>query len=447
MKIAHLSDIHYCDPYLKEVDRCAGFALDQVAFRSKGERVDLIVLSGDLFDRRLEQNSPAMLAALKWVAQLADVAPVLILQGTFSHDAPRSLDVFRYVDGEFPIYVADRIEQVVYHGGTMTFTPSEDWRFEKIDAGAMVLFSCLPSVNKAAVAAAVGAEKAAESVGDYVAEVLKGWAPIHEQARAFGIPTVVVSHGTVNGCITEHGVPMAGLDHEYTTGSLFAAKADVVMLGHIHKHQAWGNDTQLIAYPGSLARLHFGEVDPKGFILWEVRPGEIGKFDLVETPAKRLIEIDYPGSPDMEDLAAKAAGAEWAHVRIRYAIDEEHRHSVDKEAIAAMFAAAEEVKIEARINPVQRQRSAGIVQAVSTGERLQKWCEYTESEAGPLLKRLGDLEDWEVERIVTDIVQPATEVRIPARDTELAELDDAMERGDPSAFRQTLATAESMDDF
>jgi exonuclease SbcD len=32
---------------------------------------------------------------------------------------------------------------------------------------------------------------------------------------------------------------MAGFDHEFTTGSLFAAGAQAVLLGHIHRHQLW----------------------------------------------------------------------------------------------------------------------------------------------------------------------------------------------------------------
>lgn len=443
-RIAHISDVHWCEKHRAEVSRVAAFALQQLIDNTP----DLIVLSGDLFDHRLEQNSPALLDAIEWVRGLADAAPVLILQGTLSHDAPRALDVFKYVDGEFPIHVADRIQQVVYHAGLMVFDSSDSWRFEKIDAGPLVLFSCLPSVNKGAVAAAVGAENAATAVGDYVLELLKGWAPTHEAARAMGIPTVVVSHGTVSGCVTEHGVPMAGLDHEYTTGSLFAAKADAVMLGHIHKHQVWGNDTQLIAYPGSLGRLHFGEVDPKGFLMWCVDPGGKSQFEFIETPAKRLIDIEYQGAPDMNDLAAKAANLAGAHVRIRYSIDEEHRGSVDKQAILAMFEGAAETKIEARINPVQRQRSAGIVNAVSAADRLRRWCEYTNSDAAPLLELLAAAEALDAEQIVKEATAtPAAEIIIPARDTELAELDYAMERGDPSAFRQALATADAMEDF
>lgn len=385
MHIVHLSDIHYCDKYLEEVDRCMNAAVEHMY---SAERPDLIVLSGDTFDHRLEQNSPALLAAIGRVHSLSGLAPVLILQGTLSHDAPHSIDVFRHIRGDFPIYVADRIEQIVLDRDGQLGRLVEG----KLLLGDQLLISCLPAVNKGHVAAAVGAENAAEAMGDQVAALLAGWAPSHEAARLAGIPSIVVSHGTVSGSLTEHGVPMAGLDHEFTVGSLFASRANAVMLGHIHQHQHWANDVTVVAYPGSLGRLHYGEHGVKGYLMWNVEPYNTA-FQFVPTPACELLDIDFPGAPDMEHLAklAKDAPAH-ARVRLRYVLDEEHRASADKPAMAALFAHCAEVKIEGRIAPVQRQRAAGIGQAPSLDEKLVRWCELTSTASTPLLERLAALQ-------------------------------------------------------
>ena len=386
MLIAHLSDIHYCDKYLDEVDRCMESAVTHIRATKPG----LIVLSGDTFDHRLEQNSPALLAAVARVTQLGEIAPVLILQGTLSHDVPHAVDIFRNARGSttWPVYVADRIEQVVLGYGE--FRPLADFDQGLPEDG--VLLSCLPAVNKGQVAAAVGAENAAEAVGEHVAALLRGWAPSHDAARAEGVPTVIVTHGTVSGALTEHGVPMAGLDHEYTTGALFASHATAVMVGHIHKHQAWARDDRLIAYPGSLGRLHHGEYDPKGWLLWDVQ-AHTATLEFIATPARELVGIDFPGAPDMTELARIAAATPaHAHVRVRYSIDEEHRASVDRDAIAALFAGCADVRIEGAIVPVQRQRAAGIGQAVSLEERMRRWCETTNTAAEPLVERLRALQ-------------------------------------------------------
>jgi exonuclease SbcD len=73
--------------------------------------------------------------------------------------------------------------------------------------------------------------------------------------------------------VTEHGVPMAGFDHEFTTTSLFSAGVQAFMLGHIHKHQSWDDSGRVIAYAGSIGRFHHGELDAKGFLQWEGRGG------------------------------------------------------------------------------------------------------------------------------------------------------------------------------
>lgn len=408
MKIFHTGDIHYCPKHLEGVDHCFTFAVEKAI----EERCDVAVLGGDLFDHRVDVHSPAVSRLMTQVARLADHMPVLILQGTYSHDVPGSLDVFKTMDRRFPVFVADRICQVAIIG--TTFVDSTDWVMESDWLNGIsevrALFSCLPSVNKGAVAALVGAENAAEAVGEHVFNLLKGWAPINRAARAAWIPTVGVSHGTVNGCMTEQGVVMAGLDHEYSAGALFAAECSAFMLNHIHQHQEWSTGVicngvsglRTIAYSGSVERLHFGEISPKGFLIWQIEANH-AECQLIETPAKRLLQIDFPGSPDMEELARAAADAADAHVRIRYAIDEEHRHSVDKAAIAAMFAHAAEVKIEGRVNPIVRTRSEGITR-MSLHDKLNKWAEVTGTDPNPLSGRLTLLTHMEPETVVAELL-------------------------------------------
>lgn len=423
MKIAHIGDVHYAPKTLDEVDRCFAFAVEQAI----SEECQVAVIPGDLFDHRVDVHSPAVSRLMQRVARLADAMPVLILQGTYSHDVPGSLDVFKTMGGKFPVFVADRICQVGLYitedKSAARFEPSQDWLFDDYQSdyrfgsgGAneyRVLFSCLPAINKGAVAAAVGAEKASESVGDYVYELLKGWAPVNLTARAAGIPTVLMSHGTVSGSINEQGVPMAGLDHEFTTGALLAAETAAVMLNHIHQHQEWhdGNG-RAIAYAGSVGRLHFGEVKQKGFLIWDVQPDRaLPRF--IVTPAKKLLQIDFPGVPDMDELASIAKDSQGAHVRVRWVVDEEFRHSIDKEAIRALFASASEVKLEGRVNPIVRTRSEGITR-MSLAEKLQKWAEVTATDATPLIERLSVLQHKEPDQIVQSILGETAKEKVKA---------------------------------
>jgi len=357
IRIAHFSDLHYGTRTLAEADRCFGAAID----RAIALGVQAAVISGDATDHPLDLHAPSAVRLAAQVRRLADHCAVLMLQGTYSHEPPGTLAVFRLLGGRHPVHVAERIAQVALTAGG-EWLESKAWCFDVVPPGARALFCCVPSLNKAAVAAAVGATSAAQAVGEQLADLLRGFAPVHRAARAIGVPTVGVSHGTVFGCLSEHGVPMAGFDHEFTTGALFGAEVQAFMLGHIHRHQSWVIDgaagQQCIAYPGSIGRFHYGEEGDKGFLVWDVGP-EGARCTLQATPARRTLDIVFEGRPELEALRSvveqqQVAGA---FVRVRWVVAEEDRHEADRAAIQRLLAAAAEVKLEGRIVPVMRRAS------------------------------------------------------------------------------------------
>jgi len=413
MRIAHLSDLHFGDPKtLAEVERCTAFAIDAAV----DSGAELAVISGDSTDHAIDVHSPSFVALARLVRRLADHCPVLMLQGTFSHEPPGTLDVFRLLGGRYPVHVADRIHQVAWCG-PRGWIESEGWRFDDLPADAQLLVSCVPTVNKATVAAAVGASAAAEAVGQQLAALLAGFGEINRKAAAAGVPTVGVSHGTVSGCVTEHGVPMAGLDHEFTTGSLFAAQTSAFMLGHIHRHQVWEQDGQLVAYPGSIGRLHYGEEDAKGCLLWDVSP-HASSFRFVETPARRMLHLTFSGRPDMDALRAVADDAAGAFVRVRWHIAEEERACVDRDEIERLLAGAAELKLEGRVVPLLRARSAGISAVPTLADKLRRWAELAGVDGEPLVERLAWLQATPAEDISRGVVDDLAALAAAATATQ-----------------------------
>jgi exonuclease SbcD len=388
IRIAHFSDLHYGTKTLTEADRCFGAAID----RAIELGAEVAVVSGDSTDHALDLHAPAVLRLAGQLRRLADHCPVLLLQGTHSHEPPGTLGVFRLLGGRHPVYVADRIEQVVLTDEGR-WVASSAWYFEQLPAGSRAVFSCLPTVNKAVVAAAVGAAEAAQAVGENLAALLRGFSPAHRSAHRLGVPTIVVSHGTVFGCLSEHGVPMAGFDHEFTTGALFAAEARAAMLGHIHRHQQWFNENsdgpQHIAYPGSIGRFHHGEEGEKGFLMWTVNAHEV-RCSFEPTPARRTIDIVFDGRPDMSVLRAAASKLELAgaSVRVRWTVADEDRHEVEHAAIRGLLGMAADVKLEGRIVPVVRTRAAGIAQLASLPDKVRLWAQTTACRPEPLLQCL-----------------------------------------------------------
>ncbi len=325
--------------------------------------------------------------------------PVLVLQGTFSHDRPGSLDVLRTLRGKFPVFVADKIQQVALVNGE--WEASAVPRFENFMTSGLsdipqLIVSCLPSIHKGTVKAMAGDDATAASL---VEQVCAGWAEVNLAARAVGIPTVLTTHGTVNGAITESHYAMVSPDHEFSPGILFSAQASAVMVGHIHAHNAWEHEGRRIAYPGSITRLVFGHNEPTYWLDWEVGPAA-SDFLPRETPSRRLVEISFAGRPDMAELAKVAAGCGGAYVRVRYTVDEEHRHTVDAAAIRELLAAASDVRIEGSINPIQRTRSEGLARTESLDEKLNIWGRVTETKTDDLHGRLADLQIHDADTLV-----------------------------------------------
>lgn len=410
IRIAQFSDLHYNARNLIEADRCFSHALDS-AIRLK---VDAAVVTGDSTDHALDLHAPAVERLARNIRRLADHCPVLMLQGTFSHEPPGTLALFRLLGGRHRVFVADRIAQVgLTADGVWVASPG--WRFAEVPQGLRALFSCVPTVNKAVVAATVGASSAAQAVGENLAALLRGFAASNLAARACDLPTLGVSHGTVFGCVSEHGVPMAGFDHEFTTGALFAAQTQAFMLGHIHRHQAWEQRTtdargrpscQRIAYAGSIGRFHYGEDGDKGFLLWELDAGE-ARHRLEPTPARRTVDIVFDGKPDLAVLreAIEREQIAGACVRVRWTVTDEDRHCVDRAAIHQLLEGAADTKLEGRIVPVVRTRAAAISRLPSLADKVAAWARSIDAKPQPLLDCLQSLSSQTPEEIADGVLK------------------------------------------
>jgi exonuclease SbcD len=202
---------------------------------------------------------------------------------------------------------------------------------------------------------------------------------------------------------------MAGFDHEFTTGSLFGAGAQAFLLGHIHKHQSWQHDGRVIAYAGSIGRLHYGEEGDKGFLLWTVGAAS-ACFELIVTPARRTVEIGFEGMPKLDELerVARTMDVTGAFVRVRWTVPEEDRHEVDRAGIQRLFGMAAEVKLEGRVIPVVRTRAAGISGEASIAAKIAVWARLTEARPKPLLACLEALQTHTPEEIAGNITERST---------------------------------------
>lgn len=411
LKILHASDLHYSPGNLVEADRCFGHAVEQAI----AQNVAVAMITGDSTDHALDGHAPALLALAKRIKQLADHCPVFLLQGTFSHEPVGLLKMLEMIGARHPIIVSEKIGMIgLSEGKWLEYDPTySDVKYD-------LVITSVPTVNKAELALVVGADNASVEMGNHLASLLGLFGPANATLRRRGVPTVLASHGTVDGSHNENGVPMAGLDHEFSIGALFSANTCATMLGHIHMHQQWTREhegrVQRIAYPGSIGRYHYGELGEKYCLIWEVS-ADTADFTPVQTPSKRMIEIAFEGVPNLEQLATVAEQCRGAFVRVRYSVDEEFVKTVDRLAIKQILGLAAEVKIEGEVLTIQRQRCAGISTLTSVEERFMKWCEFTNTPTDGLAERLSMLQTMAPEDIASAFALTNKRPRLPAFDS------------------------------
>ena len=212
---------------------------------------------------------------------------------------------------------------------------------------------------------------------------------------------------------------------------------------------SWGGFTLafLVATVGALASPVQFDTHSYNFALDGGGGGESGVLNL--TQDVETVCVDFDGPPDMARLAEIAASSTDKFVRVRWQVDEEHRQSVDRDAIAALFSGASELKVEARILPVTRSRAQGISLETTVERKLERWCELTEVTSAPLLERFQLLEANDAETIAAgilgglDTLAPMQAIEAPLLSPESHSVPVDDELAVPDATVQTVSAPSS----
>lgn len=404
-KILHTADLHFStkSDKLQEVVRVTDDLLQYAACNPP----DCIVVAGDLLDQydgKIGADSDCFRAAKRFIHAAADIAPVVVIRGTKSHDKDIS-GLFDDIRCKHPVHVASEVEMV-----SLVRTALGELRF--FNTGSMVLDGCtplcaftlVPSLDKAALMGMMPTDSIKAGNFRYrelVHDMFAGFGLINERLSC---PTVLVTHGMLTGAEFSSGQMAIGEDLEFGLNDLRAAKCDAVMLGHVHKSQSWGE----VSYSGSPGRLNFGETEDKGFLVWEFAEKHVRNY-FVPTPARKFLFGDLPewsGANNVYNealcIARDSAGA---HIRFRFSIPEEERAAVDLKVlrVALEKGGAAVVKIECQVVPRQRQRAAGISQACSLAEKVVRWGETVGQDIpSEVIALAGRIDGLEVDDLLDD---------------------------------------------
>ena len=244
MKFSHISDIHIHNlKYHKEQKQ----VFEKVYEHLKANKVDVNILTGDLFHIKGNVTPEAYQAAADFLKTLADIAPTHIILG--NHDL--ILSNKNRLDSVSPVVDALNHPALFLHK------------------------------NSAEVI-----------VGDNF--VLNVMSIIDEQENWLSVsnPDVVnigLYHGSVAGVLTDQNWVM-------THGEIDVEKFvdfDYVLLGDIHKANQILDTEGRVRYAGSLCQNNFGDLDDKGFLIWDIKDKNKFTVEHIHIPnPKPFINLD-----------------------------------------------------------------------------------------------------------------------------------------------------------
>lgn len=434
MKILHIADLHYSiiQDKLEEVQRCAGHVL----IVAKEEKPDVILVTGDTVDEldgRIRVDSETARAATGFIQGLANIAPVVIIEGTSSHDR-KTPWLFSQLRAKYPIYVSDRIEQIGLvrtYDNDLVFMPLEtalDYTASAQNSNNLVAaFSLIPSVNKSYLMGQLKASigEANLQARELMRDVFAGLGLVNQAITS--APRIGVIHGTCTGAVFSNGQVTVGEELEFSLNDLAQMDCDYIGMGHIHKMQIFRLPSGgIAAYSGSIGRLNYGEIEEKGFLMPEFEGQKVKEVKFHKTPARKFalhsVDWDEGGIETiMAEVEKCLADCKGADVRFRYTIPEEEKHSIRKEELEKKIleAGARRVKIEPSIIPKNRTRAAGISKLNTLPEKLKMWGKSVgEQIPQDVLEIASTIEGKDVEELIREVLARINGVVVDTADVE-----------------------------
>ncbi len=270
MRILHTSDWHI-GKKIGRFDRHDEYreVIDEVVETAEREQVDLVVHSGDLFDRHIPPVASLALG-LEGLVRLTDGGrrPVVAIAG--NHDSP---DLFDILAG----FLADRKVHLV--GEIKAPEKGAVLDLETPDGRAVI--SCFPFLREGrAFNVWTPPGEQYKKYADRLRRISEAYAQAAMEKAGGDAVTLLAAHFLIGGAkVHGHGAPRG--ERELHMGEVYAAAPQAVpigpqyvALGHIHAPQRAPDAVAPAEYAGSLLELDFGEAgEKKRVVLVDVEPG------------------------------------------------------------------------------------------------------------------------------------------------------------------------------
>jgi DNA repair protein SbcC/Rad50 len=391
MKILHLADVHACRDRWSEV----AASLDVVEEYAARESVDLVAIAGDHADGPLQDSERDVLDRLcARYQRLGDIAPVVIIEGTPSHDVPGSLEVFQRLSCTFGITILRPGKAYGLRTADRAIVEIKPDKFASHSAWQLLLFG-VPEPNKKWLLAEVGAtgkEASDQAVRDAMRNLLLGLGGMRKQHS--DLPCLLLYHGQVSGARTATGFGVeSGTGLAVSRDDLAAVEADYYALGDIHEPQQIGDLPAY--YPGSVYPLNWGETHKAGCNIVEFAPevyfAIVSRLDF---PHPQRVKITRNSRDNVHyedlDLAGKVVWEEWEAPDKQWA----SLFDTSEELSGLMLAGAlPGSRVTLNILPTETVRAGEITSKRTLREKVQVYAENSSLPATPsALEKADELE-------------------------------------------------------
>ena len=338
-------------PRWPECERIHGFILGQI----RELRPDVFVSVGDLYDSSSTPDDRAYM--VDWVTQAAEECEIVFVKG--NHDRYLDLSIFSRLHTRYPVHVQEDVG--MYRVGGMQIAAMA-WP-DRIDvAGRLGISKGIADLD----------ERLRAHVGERLEKIHTQWDP--DCAR------ILAGHFSVSGAVTSAGQPMKGGEINIGIADLVRARAQFVVMGHIHCPQDWMYGDVPVVYTGSPFRTAFGEAEEKGIVLADFAGGKLESWRRIPTPATPMVLVGGYWDAEAQTLNGDVAAirpeeVRGAEIRIRYEIDDDTRvtarAAAERLCQQLLEAGAVAVKIEDPVRPSVTARVPEIAEAHGLEAKLR----------------------------------------------------------------------------
>ena len=215
----HIADLHFgsIDPKIEYDILYEQFILKINTLK----RIDIICINGDIFDKKMMANSPAIYYAIKFIGDIVLLskrykAAVIMTTGTPSHEANQYNVLYQFLDDRLSeVYIVDHLQFIYTHGAKIL---------------------CIPELH--------GIDE-----------------EVYHNILNYNVYDQAVGHMTFKGGV--YGDIVTGNSRLFSIEDFLRCRGPIIA-GHIHTPMCLDRD---FYYCGSPIRYRFNEEDSKGFLI------------------------------------------------------------------------------------------------------------------------------------------------------------------------------------